>query len=152
MTLLIGSKAPDFETKDQNGNVVKLSDYLNKKVVLYFYPKDNTSSCTVQACNLRDNYQLLQQEGYEVLGISSDDEKSHRKFIEKYKLPFKLLADTDLHVHQLYGTWQQKQMYGRSYMGTIRTTFLINEQGIIEDIMTKIETKNHTAQFLKQLV
>jgi peroxiredoxin Q/BCP len=143
-----GDKAPDFITKDQDGNPVKLSDFKGKKVVLYFYPKDMTSGCTAEACNLRDNYRSLQKQGYEVLGVSRDDEKMHRKFIEKEKLPFRLLADTDKSVHEKYGTWIEKSMYGRKYMGTARVTFIINESGTIAEVIGKVDTKNHTAQIL----
>lgn len=149
MSLEVGQKAPDFESKDQDGNPVKLSDFKGKKVVLYFYPKDNTPGCTAQACNLRDNYEALQKEGYEVLGISSDSGKSHRKFIDKYELPFSLVADEDKSVHEKYGTWVEKQMYGRTYMGTARTTFVINEEGIIEEIIDKVKTKEHSNQIIK---
>ncbi len=148
MTLTIGDKAPDFTVNDQHGNPVKLSDYRGKKVILYFYPKDQTPGCTAQACNLRDHYAALQQAGYEVLGISSDSEKSHQRFIEKQNLPFTLLADEDKTVHNLYGTWVEKKLYGRTYMGTARTTFVIDEQGIITNIITKVKTKDHTAQIL----
>jgi peroxiredoxin Q/BCP len=119
-----------------------------KKVVLYFYPKDMTPGCTLEACSLRDNYKALQKAGYEVFGISSDDEKSHRKFIEKEKLPFRLLADTDKSVHALYGTWVEKSMYGRKYMGTARVTFIIDENGIIAEVIEKVDTKNHAGQIL----
>lgn len=149
MSLEVGNVAPDFEAKDQNGNVVKLSDFKGKKVVLYFYPKDNTPGCTAQACNLRDNYEALQKAGYVVLGVSSDSEKSHQKFIEKQSLPFSLIADEDLKVHEAYGTWVEKSMYGRKYMGTARTTFIIDEQGKLEEIIEKIKTKEHTNQILK---
>ena len=149
MKLQAGNKAPEFTGKDQDGNTIKLSDYKGKKVVLYFYPKDNTPGCTAQACNLRDNYEALQNAGYVVLGVSSDDEKSHKKFIEKQNLPFPLLADTDKSVHELYGTWGEKKMYGKSYMGTLRTTFVINEEGTIEEVIEKVKTKDHTAQVLK---
>jgi thioredoxin-dependent peroxiredoxin len=149
MSLEIGKPAPEFEAKDQNGQLIKLSDLKGKKVVLYFYPKDNTPGCTAQACNLRDNYEALQQAGYEVLGVSSDSGKSHQKFIEKQQLPFTLLADEDLKVHEAYGTWVEKSMYGRKYMGTARTTFVINETGILEEIIEKVNTKEHTAQILK---
>lgn len=149
MTLNIGDKAPEFEGKDQNGNVVKLSDYRGKKVILYFYPKDNTSGCTAQACNLRDNYSSLQQQGYEVIGVSTDSEKSHQNFISKYELPFTLIADTDKQLVEQYGVWQEKSMYGRKYMGTMRYTFVIDENGIIQDIITKVKTKEHTGQILK---
>jgi peroxiredoxin Q/BCP len=149
MSLEVGNAAPDFEAKDQNGNVVKLSDLKGKKVVLYFYPKDNTPGCTAQACNLRDNYEALQKAGYVILGVSSDSEKSHQKFIEKQSLPFTLIADEDLKVHEAYGTWVQKSMYGRKYMGTARTTFIIDEQGNVEEIIEKVKTKEHTNQILK---
>ena len=149
MTLQIGDKAPDFKVNDQDGNVVKLSDLKGKKVVLYFYPKDMTPGCTAEACNLRDNYRAMLKQGYEVLGVSTDNEKMHRKFIEKEKLPFRLLADTDKQLHAAYGTWVEKNMYGRKYMGTARVTFVINEDGIIEDIISKVDTKGHAAQILK---
>ena len=149
MSLKIGDKVPDFEAKDQNGNTVKLSDLRGKKVVLYFYPKDDTPGCTAESCNLRDNYSELKKQGYEVLGISSDDEKSHQKFIKKYDLPFNLLADTDKKVHEIFGTWGEKSMYGRKYMGTIRKTFVIDEEGKIADIIEKVNTADHTAQVLK---
>ncbi|UII25683.1 thioredoxin-dependent thiol peroxidase [Fulvivirga maritima] len=148
MELQEGDQAPDFEVNDQNGNTVKLSDYKGKKVVLYFYPKDSTPGCTAEACNLRDNYTALQKAGYEVLGVSTDSEKSHLKFIEKQELPFTLLADTEKQIHEKYGTWVEKQMYGRKYMGTARVTFLIDEEGKIEKIIQKVKTKDHTAQIL----
>jgi peroxiredoxin Q/BCP len=148
MILQTGDVAPDFEVNDQDGNSVKLSDYKGKKVVLFFYPKDNTPGCTAEACNLRDNYNVFQSKGYEILGISSDNEKSHIKFIEKQNLPFKLLADTEKTIHDLYGTWVEKSMYGRKYMGTARTTFIIDESGKIEDIIEKVKTKDHAAQIL----
>lgn len=151
MALNIGDKAPAFTTKDQDGREVSLSDFAGKKVVLYFYPKDMTSGCTAEACNLRDNYKVLQKEGYEVLGVSRDDEKMHRKFIEKEKLPFRLLADTDLSVHHKYGTWIEKSMYGRKYMGTARVTFII-DNGTITDIIGKVDTSNHAAQILGKAV
>jgi len=147
--LSIGDSAPDFETKDQNGQPLKLSDYRGKKVVLYFYPKDDTSGCTAQACDLRDNYADLRAAGYEVLGVSVDGEKSHQKFIGKYDLPFSLIADTDKQVVEAYDVWKEKSMYGRKYMGTARTTFLIDENGIITDIIDKVDTKKHTEQILK---
>lgn len=148
MALSVGTKAPDFKTTNQDGKEVTLSSLKGKKVVLYFYPKDMTPGCTAESCNLRDNYKALQKAGYEVFGISTDDEKSHRKFIEKEKLPFSLLADTDKSVHGKYGTWVEKSMYGRSYMGTARVTYIINEQGIISEVIEKVDTKNHSAQIL----
>ena len=149
MSIKVGDIAPDFSVNDQHGNPVTLSDFKGKKVVLYFYPKDNTPGCTAEACNLRDNYQALQNAGYEVLGVSKDSEKSHQKFIDKFELPFTLLADTELDIHQKYGTWVEKSMYGRKYMGTARVTFLIDEEGKIEEIIEKVKTKDHTAQILK---
>ena len=148
MALSIGDKAPNFEVNDQDGNLVNLSDFKGQKVVLFFYPKDQTPGCTAEACNLRDNYSELKKAGYAVLGISKDSEKSHRNFITKQDLPYPLLADTELVVHEKYGTWQEKQMYGKTYMGTVRTTFLIDEDGLISDVITKVNTKNHTAQIL----
>lgn len=149
MSLQIGDKAPDFALQNQDGNTIRLSDLQGKKVVLYFYPKDNTPGCTAQACNLRDNYEALQAAGYQVLGISSDSQKSHKKFAEKQNLPFPLLVDEDLSVHHDYHTWVEKQMFGRKYMGTARTTFIIDEKGMIEDIIAKVDTKEHSSQILK---
>ena len=148
MKLKIGQQAPDFEVNDQDGNPTKLSDFRGQKVILYFYPKDNTPGCTAQSCNLRDNYQVLQKEGYVVLGVSTDSEKSHIKFIEKQELPFTLLADVDKVIHEAYGTWVEKSMYGRKYMGTARNTFVIDENGVISDIIENVKTKDHTAQIL----
>ena len=149
MSLEIGQKAPDFEVPDQEGNTIRLLDYRGNKVVLYFYPKDNTPGCTAQSCNLLDNYEALQAAWYAVLGISSDSQKSHKKFAEKQNLPFPLVVDEDLAVHEKYGTWAEKQTFGRTYMGTVRTTFVINEEGVIEDIITKVNTKEHSSQILK---
>ena len=146
--LTIGDKAPAFEAKDQNGNLVKLSDFVGKKVVLYFYPKDDTPGCTAQACNLRDNYDILLSKGFAVLGVSVDDEKSHQKFIKKFNLPFPLLADTEHLMVEAYGVWGEKSLYGKTFMGIIRTTFIIDEKGIIAEIITKIDTKEHTAQII----
>ena len=148
MSLKIGNKAPDFESINQNGDKVKLSDFIGKKVVLYFYPRDNTPGCTAQACNLKDNYKTLQKNGYTILGISKDSPKSHQKFINKFDLPFDLIADEDQNVHMKYGTWIEKSMYGKNYMGTARWTFLIDEQGNIENIIQKVKTKEHTSQIL----
>ena len=149
MSLQVGDIAPDFSVNDQNGNPVSLSGLRGKKVVLYFYPKDNTPGCTAEACNLRDNYEALKKAGYEVLGVSKDDEKSHTKFIDKFELPFTLLADTERDIHEKYGTWVEKSMYGKKYMGTARMTFLIDEEGKIDEIIEKVKTKDHTAQILK---
>ena len=147
-TLQKGDQAPVFEGPDQNGDTIKLSDFKGKKLILYFYPKDNTPGCTATACNLRDNVVELQKKGYAILGVSQDGEKSHQKFIEKQSLPFSLLADTNHNVHNLFGVWGEKKLYGRSYMGTLRTTFVIDEKGAIEKVFTKVDTKNHTMQIL----
>lgn len=144
----VGQTAPDFEAKDQNGEKITLSQYQGKKVVLYFYPRDNTPGCTAQACDLRDNIERLADNGYQVIGVSTDSEAKHRNFIEKYDLPFPLIADTDNAVHELYGTWQLKKNYGKEYMGTVRTTFIIDEQGKVSEVIAKVKTKEHTAQIL----
>ncbi|MEK6781870.1 MAG: thioredoxin-dependent thiol peroxidase [Bacteroidota bacterium] len=148
MALTVGTKAPDFVVNDQTGKPIKLSDLKGKKVVLYFYPKDMTPGCTAEACSLRDNYNALQKAGYQIFGISSDDEKKHQKFIEQQKLPFSLLADTDKSVHAKYGTWIEKSMYGRKYMGTARVTYIIDENGVIIEAIEKVDTKNHAEQIL----
>ena len=148
MALSVGDPAPDFTTTDQHGNPLTLSDYRGRKVVLYFYPKDDTPGCTAQAWSLRDNYAELKQAGYEVLGVSVDPDTSHQKFITKYDLPFSLVADTDKSVVEAYNVWQEKSMYGRTYMGTVRKTFLIDENGRITNIIEKIDTKNHAQQIL----
>lgn len=144
----IGDKAPALLGYDENGNEVKLSDFKGRKLVLYFYPKDLTSGCTAQACNLRDNYQELRDQGYEVVGVSIDSGQQHRKFITKHGLPFHLIADTDKTLVGQFGVWGEKKMYGRTYMGTFRTTFIINEEGVIERIITpkQIKVKDHAAQ------
>ena len=146
----VGDKAPEILGIDQDGKEIRLSDYKGKKVVLYFYPKDLTSGCTAQACNLRDNYDTLKEKGYAVIGASIQDEKSHRRFIEKNSLPFPLIADTDLKLVEAFGVYGEKKMYGRTYMGTFRTTFIINEDGIVERILgpKQIKTKDHAAQIL----
>lgn len=149
ITLKAGDTAPEFEAKIQSGETIRLSDYRGKKVVLYFYPKDATPGCTAQACNLRDNYDTLLKNGYVVLGVSQDSEKSHLKFIDKQSLPFSLISDSDHKVHELYGTWDLKKFMGKEYMGTLRTTFVINEEGKIEEVFEKVNTKEHTAQILK---
>ena len=148
MVLQIGDPAPAFATTDQNGNAVELADFQGKKIVLYFYPKDDTPGCTAQACSLRDSYDAMLARGYVVLGVSVDDEKSHKKFANKYNLPFPLLADTSHALVEAYGVWVEKSMYGKTYMGTARTTFVIDEQGIIQEIISKIDTKNHAEQVL----
>lgn len=149
MSLQPGDKAPAFSGIDQDGNSIKLSDFAGKKLVLYFYPKDNTPGCTVQACNLRDNYKALLDAGYAVVGISSDSAKKHTNFIKKFELPFPLIADEDKSIHEQFGTWVEKQMYGRKYMGTARTTFVIDENGVIVEIIDKVKTKEHADQILK---
>lgn len=151
-TLTVGSKAPAFKGKDQTGNTISLADYKGKKLILFFYPKDNTPGCTAEACSLRDNYKLLQKNGFELLGVSVDDEKSHQKFIAKFELPFPLLADTEQKVVNAYGVWVEKSMYGRTYMGTARKTFIIDESGKIAHIIEKVDTKNHAGQILKVVV
>lgn len=144
-----GTKAPDFEGYDENGNLVRLSDFAGEKLALYFYPKDSTPGCTAEACDLRDNYQRFLSLGYEVLGVSKDSAASHQRFIAKYELPFHLIADTDTTILQAYEAWGLKKNYGKESMGTIRTTYIIDEQGIIVDAIGKVDTKNHTAQILK---
>ncbi len=146
--LSAGDKAPDFKGKNQDGKDIHLSDYLGKKLILYFYPKDNTSGCTAEACSLRDSYGEFRNKGYEIVGISPDTEKSHTGFIHKYQLPFTLVADTDHAIATAYGVWAEKKMYGRTYMGILRTTFVINEKGVIENIIEKVDTKNHAGQLL----
>lgn len=141
-------KAPDFTGIDQDGNRISLADFRGKKLVMYFYPKDDTPGCTAQACDLRDNYQYLMAKGYQVIGLSSDSAASHRKFIEKYNLPFSLIADEDKSINEKYGVWVEKSMYGRKYMGTARTTFIIDEEGVIEDIIEKVKTNEHANQIL----
>lgn len=146
-----GQKAPDFTANDQNGNPVSLSQFTGKTVVLYFYPKDNTPGCTAEACDFRDNYAGLTAQDIVVLGVSTDDEKSHQKFITKFDLPFTLIADTDKNIVESYGVWVEKNMYGKKYMGIARKTFVINAEGIIDHIIEKVDTKNATAQVLALL-
>jgi peroxiredoxin Q/BCP len=143
-----GDKAPAFSGLNQKGETISLDQFNGKKVALYFYPKDDTPGCTAEACNLRDNELELKAKGIEVIGVSSDSVKSHDKFANKYGLPFNLLADEDKAVHQAYGTWVEKSMYGRTYMGSARVTFLIDEKGVIEKLIEKVDTKNHTAQLI----
>jgi peroxiredoxin Q/BCP len=144
-----GMKAPGFEGIDQDGRSIKLSDFKGKKLVLYFYPKDNTSGCTAEACNLRDNWHLFVNKGYAIIGVSPDNEKSHKGFAVKYSLTFPLIADTSKKILNDYGVWGEKKMYGRSYQGVIRTTFIIDEKGIIEKIITKVDTSEHTKQIFE---
>ena len=146
--LKIGDRMPHFEVMDQSGNMVSSESLLGKKTIIYFYPKDNTSGCTAQACNLRDNYQALVAAGYNVVGVSKDSAASHTKFIEKNSLPFTLLADTTTQMQQEFGVWAEKKLYGRTYMGTLRMTFIFNEEGVLEKIIEKVDTKNHAAQIL----
>lgn len=145
-TLEIGQQAPDFSAKNQHGETVHLSDFKGKKVILYFYPKDNTPGCTTEACNFRDNYQSLKKDGYEIIGVSVDDEASHKKFITKHELPFQLLVDEDKSLVEAYGVWVEKNMYGKKYMGTARTTFVIDADGIIQHIIKKVDNKNASQQ------
>jgi len=147
----IGEKAPDFEGVNQNSEKIKLSDFKGNKLVLYFYPKDNTGGCNAEACNLRDNYDEFINLGYEIVGVSPDNEKSHQKFIEKFDLPFNLIADTEKEILQKYGVWGEKKMYGKTYMGVMRTTYLINEKGIVENVIKKVKTKEHSEQIFKEL-
>ncbi len=144
----VGDLTPDVWGVNQDGKEIRRSDYQGRKVVLYFYPKDNTSGCTAEACNLRDGYDALRAAGYEVVGVSKDSEASHRKFIEKQSLPFDLIADTDTSLNQTFGVWAEKKLYGRTYMGTTRTTFIIDENGVVERIIDKVDTKNHADQIL----
>lgn len=146
-----GDIAPVFKGTDQNGKEISSDSLLGKKVILYFYPKDNTPGCTAEACNLRDNYSGLTGKGFEVIGISADSEKSHQNFISKYKLPFNLISDTDKHILKAYGAWGTKKMYGKEYEGVLRKTFVIGEDGKIIRIIDKVDTKNHTEQILEAL-
>lgn len=144
----VGQPAPNFEAKDENGNIITLQQFKGQRVVVYFYPRDNTPGCTAQACDLRDNIDRFNQQGYQIIGVSTDTETKHRNFISKYELPFPLIADTDHAVHELYGTWQLKKNYGKEYMGTVRTTFVIDEQGIVSEVISKVKTKEHATQIL----
>lgn len=145
----VGDKAPDFTAKDQDGKEVSLKQYKGKKVILYFYPKDMTSGCTAEACNLRDNMDLLTKDNYEVIGVSTDDVASHKEFKDKYSLPFTLVADVDKSIVQKYGVWVEKEREGKKFFGTARTTFIIDENGVITKIIDKVETKDHANQILK---
>lgn len=150
MALKIGDKIPTSLGKDQNGNEIMSKEFEGKKLALYFYPKDNTPGCTAQACSLRDGYQDLIKDGYAIVGVSVDSEASHQKFIEKHELPFPLIADTDKELVETFGVWQEKKNFGKTYMGTVRTTFLIDENGIIKHVIEgrKVDTKNHSQQIL----
>ena len=148
MHLKEGDKAPDFQGIDQNEKTISLSDYKGKKLILYFYPKDDTPGCTAEACNLRDNFSVLKKEGFELLGVSPDDPKKHKKFIDKYSLPFPLIADTEKEILNAYGVWGPKKFMGREYDGVHRTTFVIDEAGKIEKIIAKVNTKAHAEQIL----
>ena len=149
--LKVGDKAPDFNTTDQNGEAISFGDFAGSKLVIYFYPKDSTPGCTTQACNLRDNYEMLLSKGYKVLGVSADSAKSHLKFIEKHELPFPLLMDEDKKIINDFGVWGEKKFMGKIYDGIHRTTFVIDEKGVIEEIIEKVKTKEHTAQILAEL-
>jgi thioredoxin-dependent peroxiredoxin len=149
--LKMGDKAPGFESVNQDGNKIGLSDFSGKKLILYFYPKDNTPGCTAESCNLNDNYNAWLEKGFEVVGISPDSVESHRKFKDKYGLKFNLIADTEKEILQAYGAWGEKSMYGKKYMGVLRTTFVIDENGTIREIFEKVKTKDHTNQILKSL-
>ena len=144
-----GTKAPAFKGIDQNGKPVSLADYKEKKLVLYFYPKDSTPTCTVQACNIRDNFSALQKAGIHIIGISADDVKSHKKFEEKHQLPFTIIADTERTIIDKFGVWGEKQLYGKKYMGLLRTTFLINEKGVVVKVIEKPKSKQHAEEILE---
>ncbi|VAW22622.1 Thiol peroxidase, Bcp-type [hydrothermal vent metagenome] len=146
-----GGKAPFFKGVNQNNEIISLADFKGKRLILYFYPKDNTPGCTAESCNLNENYNMWLEKGYEVVGVSPDSVKSHRKFVDKFGLRFNLIADTEKEILQAYGAWGEKKMYGRAYMGVIRTTFVINEGGVIEEVFSKVNTKNHTQQIIETL-
>ncbi|MDD6976251.1 MAG: thioredoxin-dependent thiol peroxidase [Bacteroidales bacterium] len=146
--LKIGDKMPEFEVVDQDGNVVSSKDFIGKKTIVYFYPKDNTPGCTAEACNLRDNYEALKAQGYNVVGVSKDSAASHRKFIDKFDLPFTLLSDKSTQMLQDFGAWGEKKMCGKTCVGTLRRTFIFNEEGVLERIIEKVDTKDHAAQIL----
>ena len=150
MAIAIGDKVPDLLGTDQVGKEVRMSNYPGKKVALYFYPKDNTSGCTAEACSLRDGYEALQAKGYEIIGVSKDSAKSHQGFIQKQNLPFRLIADTETTLQQTFGVWAEKKLYGRTYMGTLRMTFIIDEQGVVTHIFgpKEVKTKEHAQQIL----
>ena len=147
--LSVGDKMPAFQVVDQNGNIVDSKDLVGKKTVIYFYPKDNTPGCTAEACSLRDNYEVLKAQGYNVIGVSKDSVASHQKFIEKFQLPFTLLSDKSTEMMQAFGAWGEKKMCGKICVGTLRKTFIFDEQGILTEIIEKVDTKNHASQILK---
>ena len=147
--LNIGDRIPDFEVVDQDGNKVSSGDLIGKRTIVYFYPKDNTSGCIAEACNLRDNYDALTAQGYNVIGVSKDSAASHKKFADKYELPFTLLSDTSTQMLQAFGAWGEKKMYGKTVLGTIRRTFIFDENGILERVIEKVDTKNHASQILQ---
>ena len=149
--LKVGDKAPYFEGLNQNGEKVSLNDYEGKKIILYFYPKDDTPGCTAESCNLNENYDSWLEKGYEVIGVSPDSVKSHKKFADKFDLQFCLIADTEKEILQNYGAWGEKSMYGKKYMGVLRTTFVIDEEGKIQEVFEKVKTKDHTNQILTTL-
>ena len=150
MKLQVGDKAPSFNTIDQNDAIQTLEQYQGKKIILYFYPKDNTPGCTTQSCNLRDNYDSLLKQGYVVLGASACTQAKHINFAKKFDLPFPLLVDTEMKILEAYGVWKEKNTFGKKYMGIVRTTFVIDEQGVIEEIIEKVNTKEHTEQILSK--
>jgi len=154
VTLEVGQKAPDFEAEITNGEKIKLSDVLSsgEKVILYFYPKDSTPGCTVQACDFRDNYSILQDAGFKVIGVSKDSSKSHQKFIDKHDLPFDLIVDSEIELHQLYGVWREKMNYGKTYMGTSRSTFVIGTDGNLISVAYNVRASGHVERLLKELV
>jgi len=149
--LKVGDKAPDFQAVDQDGQKISLKDFRGSKLILYFYPKDDTPGCTAEACNLKDNYQVLKQKGFKVLGVSADSEASHKKFISKYVLPFALIPDKEKTILRAYGAWGMKKLYGKEYEGIIRTTYVIDEKGVIEKVFAKVDTKNHSQQILDEM-
>jgi peroxiredoxin Q/BCP len=146
-----GLSAPAFKGKDQDGKTVSLEDFIGKKVILYFYPKDDTPGCTAEACNIRDNYELLLSKGFAIIGVSPDNEKSHVRFRDKYKLPFSLIADPEKAIIKAYGAWGEKSMYGKKYDGVLRTTYVIDEKGKILKVISKVDTKDHARQILNEL-
>ncbi|MBL7970007.1 MAG: thioredoxin-dependent thiol peroxidase [Prolixibacteraceae bacterium] len=149
--LVKGDKAPDFQGLNQKGEQISSTDFKGKKLILYFYPKDNTPGCTAESCNMNDNYQMWLARGYEVIGVSPDSVASHKKFADKFQFGFNLIADTDKKILQDYGVWGEKSMYGRKYMGVMRTTYVIDEDGVIEDVFEKVDTKKHSEQIIKAL-